>query len=96
MSDVKSKIKFKQQAFVHIHILCYILQNSSSFCLNIDTVDAETTVSGKNFHMLITLCVKVFSQVKSRVLLVATASYDGPLCSGLGRLEVKNLAQSRS
>ena len=36
-------------------------QYSSSVCLNIDTVDAETTVSGKEFHMLITLRVKRFS-----------------------------------
>ena len=43
-------------------------QYSSSFCLNIDTVHAETTVSGKEFHML--LCKKVFSQLKSRVLLI--------------------------
>ena len=57
-------------------------QYSSSFCLNTDTVDAETTASGKEFHMLITLSVKKFS-LNWSLGASYTASYDGPLCSGL-------------
>ena len=57
----KSKLKFRHQVFVHIHILC-ISNTPQVFVLNIDTVNAETTVSGKELHMLITHCVKkVFS-----------------------------------
>ena len=60
---IKSKIKFRHQAFVHIHILCNSNSYSSNFRLSIDTVDTETTVCGKEFHMLITFCVKKFSLV---------------------------------
>ena len=67
MIDINSKIKFRHQAFVHIQYPMQF-QYSSSFNLNIDTVDADTTVSGKEFHML--LCKKVLCQLKSRVLLI--------------------------
>ena len=58
----KSKLKFRHQVFVHIHILC-ISNTPQVFVLNIDTVNAETTVSGKEMHMHVdnSLCKKVFS-----------------------------------
>ena len=66
MSDVKSKIKFRHQAFAHVAPYLYpMLFQNSSFCLNIDTVDTETTISGKEFHMLINLCVKRFLSIEA-------------------------------
>ena len=56
-------------------------------------MNAETTVSGKEFHMLITPCIKKFSL--TGVLFIQLYNHDGPLCSGHG-LKVKNPVQSRS
>ena len=64
MSDLKLKIKFRHHAGLCMYPYPMLFQNSSSFCLNIDTVDAETTVSGRKFHVLITLCVKSFLSIE--------------------------------
>ena len=56
-----SKIKFRHQAFVATYPYPIQFQYSSSCCLNTDTEDADTTASGKEFHILITLCVTKFS-----------------------------------
>ena len=41
MLTVVSNIKFRQLAFKHIAPYPILFQNSSTFCLNIDTVDAK-------------------------------------------------------